>query len=200
MKLEEARNIALEIWNKMKDLCEPGQCKIAGSIRREKPEVKDIEIVSLPKTVEVKDLFDKVTGRVRIKEWVELVYSLGEAVKGNPNGKYNQIILRDRDIKLDLFMPDADDYYRQLVIRTGSAEWVKTYIAGGWVKQGWVGTKEDGLMMRSQCLGFTLPTKHVLWKSNVPESQKMKPPAWKSEREFFEWLKLQWVEPKNRNI
>ncbi len=200
MELQKAMDIAVGIWKDMKGLCEPGQCKIAGSIRREVPEVKDIEIVALPKTVEVKDLFDKVTGHVRTKEWVELVYSLGEAVKGKPNGKYTQIKLRDHDIKLDLFMPDAEDYWRQFVIRTGSADWVKRYIAGGWVRQGWCGTKDDGLMMKSQCLGFTLPSGHVLWKGNVSESQRMKPPIWKSEHEFFEWLKLQYVEPKNRNI
>lgn len=200
MELKKALDIAMPIWKQMKELCEPGHCKIAGSIRREKPDVGDIELVALPKMVEVKDLFEKVTGRVRTKEWVEFVYSLGEAVKGNPNGKYNQIILREHDIKLDLFMPDEDDFWRIFVIRTGSAEWVKKYIAGGWVKQGWVGTKDGGLMMKSQCLGFTLPNGHVIWRSNTSESQKMKPPRWKSEKEFFEWLKLPYVEPKNRNI
>lgn len=200
MELKKATDIAVDIWKRMKDLCEPGHCKIGGSIRRESPDPKDIEIIALPKTVEVKDLFDKVTGRVRTKEWVELVYSLGEAEIGKPNGKQTRIILRDHDIKLDLFMPDEDDFWRIFVIRTGSAEWVKKFIAGGWVKQGWVGTKDGGLMMKSQCLGFTLPNGHVIWRSNTSESQKMKPPRWKSEKEFFEWLKLPYVEPKNRIV
>lgn len=200
MQLKNAMDIGVDIWKRMKDLCEPGHCKIAGSIRRESPEVKDIEIVALPKVIEVKDLFEKVTGYVRTKEWVELVYSLGEAEIGKPNGKQTRIMLRDHNIKLDLFMPDEYDYWRQFVIRTGSAEWVKQYIAGGWVKQGWVGTKDGGLMMRSQCVGYTLPSKHVIWRSNVAESQKMRPPRWTSEKEFFEWLKLPYVEPKNRNI
>ena len=34
---------------------------IAGSVRRQKPEVKDIEIVALPKVIEVKDMFDAVS-------------------------------------------------------------------------------------------------------------------------------------------
>lgn len=198
MELKKAMDIAVGIWKQMKELCEPGHCKIAGSIRRESPEPKDIEIVALPKTVEVKDLFEKVTGRVRTKEWVEFIYSLGEAEIGKPNGKQTRILLRDHDIKLDLFMPDEDDFWRIFVIRTGSADWVKKHIAGGWVKQGWVGTKDGGLMMRSQCLGFTLPNGHVIWRSNASESTKMRPPKWASEKEFFEWLKLPYVEPKNR--
>lgn len=201
MKLGEAKAIGVDIWNKMKDLCEPGQCKIAGSIRREKPEVKDIEIVALPKVVEIKDLFEKVTGHQRSKDWTELVYSLGTAVKGNPHGRYTQIKLREHhDFILDLFMPLADDYYRQLVIRTGSAEWIKTFVAGGWVRAGWCGTKDDGLMMKSQCKGITQPNGHVIWFPNVSASQRMRPPVWKSEKEFFEWIKLPYVEPKNRNI
>lgn len=200
MELNEATKIAVEIWKRMKDLCEPQCCKIAGSIRRERPDARDIEIVALPKVLPVKDLFDKITGYVRTKEWVELVYSLGDAVKGNPNGKYTQINLRDHDIKLDLFMPDADDYWRQFVIRTGSVDWVKRHISGGWSKDGWCGTKDGGLMRKSQCVGLTLASGHVIWRSNVPESQKMKPPVWKSEIEFFEWLKLHYVEPKHREV
>ena len=201
MKLEAAKIIAIDIWGKMKDLCEPKHCKIAGSIRREKADVKDIEIVALPKMIDTCDMFGEVTGKIRTKEWVELVYSLGTAVKGNPNGRYTQIKLREHDeFILDLFMPVAEDYWRQLVIRTGSAEWVKQYIAGGWSRQGWCGTKDDGLMMKSQCKGITQPNGHVLWFPNVSEGTKMRPPIWRSEKEVFDWLKIPFVEPKNRNI
>ncbi len=199
MKLEEAKHIAVDIWGRMKDLCEPGQCKIAGSIRREKPEPKDIEIVALPKLVEVKDLFGEVSGHQRSKEWVELVYSLGKGVKGNPHGKYNQIELRDHDIKLDLFMPDTDDYWRQLVIRTGSADWVARFIAGGWVNQGWCGS-DVGLRMKSQCHGAKGPDHKMHWKCVVGKEQQMLPPVWTSEKDFFDWIKLPYVEPKNRNV
>ena len=200
MELAKASEIAIGIWNKMKDLCEKNHCKVAGSIRREKPEVKDIEIVALPLVVDTKDLFDNVIGKVRSKDWVELVYSLGKSEVGNPNGKYTKIQLRDHDIKLDLFMPTAEDFWRIFVIRTGSAEWVKNYIAGGWSRNGWCGTKDGGLMMKSQCKSFATAGGGTMWVPNVPESQKMKPPIWKSEREFFEWLKLPYVEPKNRNV
>jgi len=200
VKLEEAKKIALDIWEKMKDLCEPKHCKIAGSIRRERPDVKDIEVVALPKMIETCDMFGEVTGKIRTKEWVELVYSLGTAVKGTPNGKYTQIKLRDHDINLDLFMPDTDDYWRILTIRTGSAEWVKQYIAGGWSRQGWCGTKDGGLIMKSQCKGITQPNGHVLWFPNVSEGTKMRPPIFNSEKDFFEWLKLPYVHPKDRNI
>jgi DNA polymerase/3'-5' exonuclease PolX len=200
MQLKKAKEIALDIWGKMKDLCEPGHCKITGSIRREKPEVKDIEICALPKTVEIKDLFGNITGRARPKEWVELVYSLGNGVKGNPNGKYMQIELREHPVKLDLFMPGEEDFWRQVVIRTGSADWVKTYVSGGWVRIGWCGTKDEGLMLQSQCKRHTLPNGHSIWVPNVPASQKTKPPAWRTEHDFFEWLHLPFVHPNKREI
>lgn len=199
MVLDQATDIAVEIWKQMKELCEPGQCKIAGSIRRLKPNPKDIEILALPKTVEIKDLFGNVTGRVRTKEWVELVYSLGKSEKGNPHGKYTQIKLREHDIKLDLFMPDDFDYWRQFTIRTGSADWVARFISGGWVHQGWCGT-DVGLRMQSQCKGERGPDHKMHWKCIVPKEHQIKPPHWKSEQEFFEWLKVPFLYPTKREI
>lgn len=199
MKLQEATNIAIGIWRTMKELCEPGHCKIAGSIRREKPEVKDIEIVALPKVIEIKDMFDKVTGHTRTKEWTEFVYSLGKAEKGSPHGKMMQIQLREHDIKLDLFMPDDFDYWRQFAIRTGSADWTARFIAGGWKNQGWCGS-DVGLRLMKQCQGTMGPDKKMKWKCTAPPSQQTLPPAWKSEKEFFEWIKLPFIEPRNRNI
>lgn len=198
MILNEAKNIALDVWNKLKPQCTI--IKIAGSIRREKPEIGDVEIVALPKTETGTDLFGGPTEKVRIPSWKEKVFELGIVEKGNHFGKYMQIHLAQHDIDLDLFMPDVFDYWRQTCIRTGSAEWVQKFVAGGWRNLGWVGS-DAGLRLQSECVSKTSETdgkKH--WKCIVAKSEQTLPPHWKSEQEFFAWLGLKWIEPKYRTI
>lgn len=138
-----------------------------------------------------------VTKKERAMCWKEKVYELGIVEKGNSAGKYMQIHLAEHDINLDLFMPDDFDYWRQMCIRTGSAEWVAKNVAGGWKKIGWCGSNA-GLRLQSQCKGERGPDKKMHWKCIVPKEQQMEPPHWESEEEFFEWLGLSWVGPKNR--
>lgn len=152
---------------------------IAGSIRRQKPEVKDIEIVCIP-----------APGN-RYKIGMYFNNQGHYIVKGNFHGRYVQMVLKDKGIKLDLFMPQENDYYRMLAIRTGPAE---TYshktIAVTWRKMGWVGT-DDGLRLCSECV-----EKGSKWI--CVKLQPTLPPVWKSEREFIEWLGLPYLEPKDR--
>lgn len=58
MRLNEAKEIAKTIGLKMQPFTT--RINIAGSIRREKPEVKDIELICLPRSVEggQVDMFD----------------------------------------------------------------------------------------------------------------------------------------------
>ncbi len=55
MKLSQAQNLAERIIETMQPFCQ--RVAIGGSIRREKPEVKDIEIVAIPKFGDPVDLF-----------------------------------------------------------------------------------------------------------------------------------------------
>jgi DNA polymerase/3'-5' exonuclease PolX len=197
MKLAEAKDIALGVWNELKPHCDI--CKIAGSIRREKPEVGDIELVALPRTETGKDLFGGDAQTFRVPAWKEAVMGLGKVLKGASSGKYMQIELTGKGIDLDLFMPDDFDYYRQFCVRTGSAEWVMKNVASGWKAIGWCGS-DAGLRMISQCEPTKGPDGKTKWKCIVPQSEQILPPHWKSEEDFFSWLKLKWVEPKYRNI
>lgn len=196
MELNKALEIAAEVIEKLSPHCD--LINIAGSCRREKPEVKDIEVVALPSVVVGKDLFGGDTEPDRKKEFVTTVMTFGKVIKGNPYGKMMQIQL-PQGIMLDLFMPDDFDYYRNYVVRTGSAEWVARFIAGGWRKIGWVGS-DQGLRLQSQCKGEKSLDDKMHWKCVIPKSQQMTPPHWKSEEEFFEWIKIKWVEPKFRNV
>lgn len=171
---------------------------IAGSIRRLKPTVKDIEICCIPKTEFVNtDLFG-AGHHVRVKEFAAAIKQFEKSViKGNPDGRYMQIVLiGSEDMKLDLFMPQESDYYRQLAIRTGSADYSHQILAVAWQKLGWVGTS-DGLRKSYQCIRKAESGKPK-WVCTHPNPEL--PPIWNSEQELFHWLNLDYLEPQFRNV
>lgn len=192
MTYSEARPIAELLVGELMEHCVPGMIHIAGSVRREKPECGDIEIVCLPLPYD--------TGM--FASGIATVIEPMEKVRGNLPCRYTQRIVKikhDRGfsmqstvtrIVLDLFMPQEHDYFRQLAIRTGPAEYSGKVIASAWRRKGWVGT-EDGLRLESECEKIS-----DRWKCMV--INPVLPPAWKSEEEFFAWLGVKYVDPKNR--
>lgn len=202
MELRIARHIAMQIESKLEPFVQ--KLLIGGSIRRERPEVKDIEIICLPKMMQVGgSLFDTEPPRLAtLSHFITTARSLGVVIKGEPTGRYMQVEHVDpmgRKINVDLFMPTAQDFYRVLVIRTGSKEWVTKYIARQWRINGWVGTI-DGLRLESQCVDVNANKlgQKPKWKCIMNEPTL--PPVWNSEEEFFDWLKIEWCDPKYRNV
>lgn len=190
LELAKARRLADALVLELEDYCD--RIHIAGSIRRQKAEVKDIEIVCQAKTFVAGGggLFDEGTRHYAIvPAFRRTVEGFGEAIKGKPDGRYMQILLPS-GIKLDLFMPSEHDYFRQFAIRTGSADYSARVIAGGWKRKGWCGT-DQGLRRIADCE----ETKSG-WKIINPNAEL--PPHWKSEPEFFAWLGVKWIEPKDR--
>jgi DNA polymerase/3'-5' exonuclease PolX len=124
---------ALAVAERTRDALVPDceRIAIAGSIRRRKPQVKDIELVAIPRQVPT-GLFGD--------EWVTdpdfcAVVNQWPAVKGRPEGKYTQ---RQLDgIVLDLFMADAENWGLIVAVRTGSAAFSHHILASGWVKAGY---------------------------------------------------------------
>lgn len=141
MQHKPAADIAVAICERLAPHCFPNRINIAGSIRRKKQQVKDIEIVCLPKYEQVieQDLFGQAVAQYRDAGFISTAISLGKVLKGTPEGRYMQIELPE-GINLDLFMPMDYDYFRQLAIRTGSADYAAQVIAAGWRAKGWVGT------------------------------------------------------------
>ncbi len=119
---------ALMIAQRVKTLLSPHclQIAIAGSIRRKKTEVKDIEIVAIPKPYET-GLFESGIAAV-VNQW--------EKVKGELPSKYTQRILPE-GIKLDLFFAERENWGLILAIRTGSAEYSHKVLATECVKRGY---------------------------------------------------------------
>lgn len=165
---------------------------IAGSIRREKPEVKDIEILCLPKVKFIQhDLFG---GGAWIREEgfaIALRKMIKTITKGTIEGRYLQAELIG-GMTLDLFMPQSFDYYRILAIRTGPDDYSEKVIAASWVANGWCGT-DQGLRRIEDCT-YT-PSGWKCWRP-CPEV----PPAWTSERDFFSWLGRPYTEPRDRVV
>lgn len=195
MNYEQARDIAISICYRLQPYCETGRLNIAGSVRRGKPEVKDIEICCVPKHIDVgvQDMFGGGIRKEVHSEFAHIVQSkLGKVVKGQPSGRYMQIALH-QGINLDLFMPMPHDYFRQYAIRTGSADYSARVIAGGWVKKGWVGT-EQGLRLQDECRRVA----ENKWQCTALNPTL--PPVWESEQAFFEWLGVEWVKASERNV
>lgn len=197
MQLKKAQAIAHEIKQLLLPYCVPGRFHVAGSVRRGKAEVKDIEIVCQPLIHQYHDMFGEAHSYVRNKDFVYYANNLGTCIKGNAkHGRYQQILLPE-GINLDLFMPDATDYFRQLTIRTGSAEYVVVEIAKVWKRKGWCGS-DRGFRKVSDCIEHITQDGKIKWicVNDAPEL----PPVWQSEEEFFDWLGVRWVDPVLRNV
>lgn len=172
------------------------QLHIAGSIRRMRSEVSDIEIVCQPKKEFIQTgLFAEIGEWGIHKDFSEALATIVDIViKGNVNGRYMQIKTNSKScpgIYLDLFMPQPEDYYRQYAIRTGSSDYAHNVIAATWKKLGWVGT-HDGLRIREECEETPSGWKCIAEKPTLP-------PVWKSEGEFFVWLGLDYIDPELRD-
>ena len=140
MEYEKALEIAVRALEQIRPHCE--RAEIAGSIRRRKPEVKDIEIVAIPKPYErglLNGLFESDLASV-VNQWKKVK---GEMIYGKT--KYTQRILPE-GIKLDLFFATPENWGLMYAIRTGSANFSHKSLACGWVRQGY--RSEGGYLMK----------------------------------------------------
>lgn len=119
MILKEAQILAEQVRQQLAPHCH--KIAIAGSIRREKPEVKDIEIVAIPKPWET-GLF--ASGIITVVSQWEKV--LGD-MEHKTDVKYTQRILPG-GMKLDLFFATEDNWGLIFLIRTGDWEFSKHFV------------------------------------------------------------------------
>ena len=169
MKIEEIRPIAMKYLRMLEPYCL--RIKIAGSIRREKAECGDIEIVCVVDTDE----------RERMK-FIAMVERL-EKVKGDPTGRYTQRMLPE-GVKLDIFMAQEDNWGNIFLIRTGNWKFSR-FMMG-------IRAKQVGLLHRGGYLWHH-------WEANEEEhgSLTVKIQCYEEEDVFRE-LKMDWIEPKDR--
>lgn len=136
MNLESAHAIAERARCVLAPWCD--RIAIAGSIRRKKPEVGDIELVAIPTASIIRrDLWGEIVEVQRDHRFAKAVRSLGLVLKGDPSsGRYIQLHLPD-GIALDLFLATPENWGLILAIRTGSADYSHRVLASGWVRAGY---------------------------------------------------------------
>lgn len=130
MRLETANMLAHEFLTQLRPHCE--RAEIAGSIRRHKPQVKDIEIVCVASIEErtIPNLFGEIVGDETINWTLEklptILQETGWTIGAKNGDRYKQLIHLTRDIKLDLFIvPDLREWGAVYLIRTGPGEFNK---------------------------------------------------------------------------
>lgn len=183
MELQHALKQARELVSLISPYCR--RVEIAGSIRREKPQVKDVEIVAIPQWEEHLDPSDLFGERKihlnRLHQWATspacpvrwIKPGTSELVpwKVEPQGRYWRGLLQ-QDLKLDLFLCTPDNWGAIYLIRTGSAEF------------------SFAVATRAKKLGMPF--------SNGTLTREGKPLATPEERHVFGCLGLEWREPHER--
>jgi DNA polymerase/3'-5' exonuclease PolX len=130
MEREHALAIAGEIISLLQPACH--RLEIAGSLRRGKDEVKDIELVGLPiwdgDPLKSKKVGHSLLDGILMEEQMLGKLRLDEAVKRD-GMKYKRLILTScPDIVIELFLANAANYGNTLLIRTGSAAWNQLFV------------------------------------------------------------------------
>ena len=128
MEHSKALEIAKKVEAELKPFCE--RIQIAGSLRRQKLNVKDIEIVAIPN-----DRFQ-----------IGLIVNKWKKIRGDVDGKYCQRQLPE-GINLDLFFATEKNWGYIFAIRTGSTEYSHKVLAVGWVKAGFKSI--DGMLTKN---------------------------------------------------
>jgi DNA polymerase/3'-5' exonuclease PolX len=197
-----ALDVARELVRVLKPCCEPERLIVAGSLRRMKDEVGDVEIVFVPKTGTVQDgLFEK-EGDLAEAALDELLARGVLRKRTNSQGSemwgaQNKLALHVASgIPVDLFSIRGDRFFNYLVCRTGSAQ-MNTLIASKAIERGlkWMpyhgGFEITDIAKVLDALGHTdgiLPP-HIRLGALIPV---------KSERAVFDIVGLGWREPRER--
>jgi len=183
--LNEAKAVAESIVELLKPKCE--RIVVAGSIRRRRPDVGDIEVLAIPSITYTNDLFGEPT-----TEMNALDAYLKSLILGGPRreqvfdyrlssnrrrtyGPLNKLLVhRPSGIPVDIFSTDAKNFGMALMVRTGPREWnikfMKNFKDKGWEGHAYGGVTDGG--------GTELP---------CPE-----------EDDVFKYLEWSWVPPESR--
>lgn len=122
MQLNQATSIATNVLQELEPFCD--RIQIGGSIRRKKKQVKDIEIICIPKQVGIPgqtDLFGQpAPTMVRDQNFCSTV-DQWKFIKGQSTGKHIQ---REdsHGHQIDIFIADQFNWGYILLLRTGSKE------------------------------------------------------------------------------
>jgi len=170
MEIEKARAIAETLRGLLAPACE--RITIAGSIRRCKPDVGDIELLCIPKFVGGVDVLDKELGALCIKG----VFHLRRNKRGSTTyGPKNKLMVHaPSGLAVDIFSTTEKCWPVALVVRTGGKE-TNIHIC--------IAALAKGYKFHAYGSGFSTPHDEIVCRS---------------EREVFEAVGLSYQEPWER--
>jgi DNA polymerase/3'-5' exonuclease PolX len=135
--------VAGELCRALKEHCEDGRMIVAGSLRRRKATVKDVEIVYVSKSIEIMDgLFDVKRMPAVDNHLIQLLGTGVLAMRKNVNGstmwgaKNKLAVHVASGISVDLFATTEEAWFNYLVCRTGGKD-SNTEIATRAQDMGW---------------------------------------------------------------
>lgn len=194
MRLSRAQKIARRLVQLMEPWCE--RVEIAGSVRRCKAEVKDIEIVAIPKcqtVVAQRDMFGAATAFKDINllldnlnppalQWIKPGTSEIIPWERKPNGKYWRGYIKGEDLKVDIFLTyDQHNFGVIHLLRTGSKEFTTKIMMPALKKRGY--KFDEGNLVE-------------LTDTGQPAGSCYCP----DEKAIFRLAGLKYVEPVNRSL
>ena len=181
LPLSRAANLAERIIDGLSAVCEPGYCIAAGSLRRCRPEVGDIELVVIPRFAA--SLLPDVPGasllELTLNDWIGEGRLLSAGKNGGNVLKKYYLPALGYDFKLEINISNRERWPVELAIKTGNDYFSRKLVThrahGGYlpghckIRDGW-----------------------QVWEG---DSQR----SFVEEREFIEWICGKWIEPKDRN-
>ena len=167
MKLLNAKIIAKKVVDELHDLCDA--IIVAGSIRRQCPDVNDIDIVLIPKPDKIEVI------KLRCLEHHPLMDNTLEKPKWGPNmGRFSY----EGQIYVDIYPSTFKEWPIKLLIRTGSANFNK------------------GLMIHAKTMGRALAADGSgMWY----DRDRTREAPCKNEADIFAFFQIPFMEPKDRD-
>ena len=170
VRAEEALQVAEALKARLDAYCE--RIEIAGSLRRRRPDVGDIELLVIPKRYREVDFVDRVVRHLLHDGILAYRRNTRGSLMYGPKNKF--LIDVASGIAVDIFCTDLECWPVALVVRTGG-ETTNKRIATAALRKGW--------RFHAYGRGFTSPQGEEICRS---------------ERDVFEKVGLPYLEPWER--
>lgn len=132
MELQKAKAIAENLKSLLAPECR--RIEVAGSIRRRKPEVSDIELLCIPKYLDGVDLLDEEIKKLMAEGLLGYRRNVRGSIAYGPKNKL--LVHLPSGIGVDVFSTTEECWWVSLVVRTGGVEMNKR-IAMAAIRKGW---------------------------------------------------------------
>ena len=116
----------LRLWGDIRDCLAPDceRLQIAGSARRRRPEVKDLEIVAIPRFQEIQDdndLYRRPMVVNCLKDHLDKMVAIGLIAPAKSGNRYMAFDWMNTGLRVDLFTATEETWPLVYMVRTGPA-------------------------------------------------------------------------------